>query len=414
MSRLALALTLALVGSPALALKLVPVPSSPAAPAAQTTTASLEIVPLPPGEQPPVQGPPLPHSVPSHPPPLPNQIPRAQALPGNGAPRDPLFARQWDMQAIDAPAAWAQFPAGKVGGPVTVAVLDTGYVKSPELAGRLINGYDFVHDPRRAGDGNGRDPNASGVGEFSYHGEIVANLIAAAHDGQGMAGLNPQARIVAVRVAGTDGLIDPADLIDGLRWAAGLPVTGVPANPNPARIINLSLFADFIPLTGCDPDIQKAIDEVTARGALIVAGAANDGKDSAGYSPAGCRNVLTLTSVDLGGQRPAYANWGKSVALAAPGGEPGHGIVTSSLSGAGGEREANGTSFAAPHATGVASLLLSVRPKLTPALLRELLTRTATPFPGGRCDPDLRRSCGQGILNAAAALRAALASNVGK
>ncbi len=419
MSRLALALTLALLGSPVLALKLVPVPSSPAAPVAQTTTtASVEIVPLSPDEQPPVQGPPLPHSVPSllpdQLPPLPSQLPRAQALPGNSAPRDPLFARQWDMQAIDAPAAWAQFPVGKVGGPVTVAVLDTGYVKSPELAGRLVNGYDFVHDPRRAGDGNGRDPDASGVGELSYHGEIVANLIAAAHDGQGMAGLNPQARIVAVRVAGTDGLIDPTDLIDGLRWAAGLPVTGVPANPNPARIINLSLFADFIPLTGCDPRIQKAIDEVTAKGALIVAGAANDSKDSAGYSPAGCRSVLTVTSVDPGGQRPAYANWGKSVALAAPGGEPGHGIVASSLSGVGGEREPNGTSFAAPHATGVASLLLSVRPRLTPAQLRDLLTRTATPFPGGRCDPDSCRSCGQGTLNAAAALRAALASSVGK
>lgn len=328
-------------------------------------------------------------------------------------PSDPLYGRQWNLQSIQVPGAWAQLPLGRSWGPpVTVAVLDTGYVDSPELSGRVVNGYDFVSDPARSGDGDGRDQDASATGQYAYHGEVVANLIAAAHDGRGMAGLNPQARILHVRVAGNDGLIEVQDLVDGLKWAAGIAVPGVPANPNPARLLNLSLYADFIPLTRCDPRVQAAVDAVTARGTLVIAGAANDGADAAGYSPAGCRNVLTVTSVTQGGQRPAYANWGRTVALGAPGGEQGNGIPASSVSGMNGERSPDGTSFAAPHATGVASLLLTVRPRLTPAQVRDLLTRTVTPFVGG-CDPDPVRTCGAGLLNASGALQAALASAAG-
>ncbi|MFN4250202.1 S8 family serine peptidase [Deinococcus sp.] len=345
--------------------------------------------------------------------PAPN--PAAPASPSGRVPTDPLFARQWTLPVVRAAQAWA-LPGVLIAParPVTVAVLDTGFVNSPELAGRAVNGHDFVSDPARAGDGDGRDADGSGVGPYAYHGEVVANIIGAAHDGRGMAGLNPRVRVVHVRVAGTDGQISVPDLVDGLKWAAGLPVPGAPVNPNPARLLNLSLFADFIPLTGCDPRVQAAVDAVTARGALVIAGAANDGADAGGYSPAGCRSVLTVTSVDAGGARPEYANWGRSMALAAPGGEPGAGVPVSSVSGAGGLRDPHGTSLAAPHVTGVASLLLTVRPNLTPASLRRLLTGTATPFPGGRCDPQPARSCGAGTLNAEAALKSALSSSLGK
>ncbi|GGM03704.1 S8 family serine peptidase [Deinococcus aerophilus] len=386
-----------------------PVPA-PATPPPAAPTPLPEIAPAPPT---PAQ--PTPPLLPRTPAPARPGLSQPPAAPAAYRPRDPLYPRQWDMAAIGAPEAWAQLPGGPArAAPVTVAVIDTGYVNSPELTGRVTNGYDFVSDPARAGDGDGRDADASGLGPFAYHAETIANIIAAAHDGRGMAGLNPAARIVQVRVAGVDGLIDPHDLADGLRWAAGLSVPGVPANPRPAKILNLSLFADFIPLTGCDARIQKAVDDVTARGALVIAGAANDGADSRGYSPAGCRNVLTVTSVTREGTRPGYANWGRAVSLAAPGGEADHGVVVSSLSGPGGERTPNGTSFAAPHASGVASLLLSVRPKLSPAALSSTLTRSATPFPAGRCDPDPARTCGSGTLNAGAALRATLASAAGK
>ncbi|MVN85747.1 S8 family serine peptidase [Deinococcus sp. HMF7620] len=339
--------------------------------------------------------------------------PATSAAPQTVIPTDPLFARQWNLNAVRLPQAWARLGPTH-GAPVTVAVLDTGYVPSTELGARAVNGYDFVSSAARAGDGNGRDPDARAAGSYAYHGEVIGNLIGAAHDGRGMAGINPQARVVQVRVAAVDGTIEVPDLVDGLKWAAGLPVPGVPPNPNPARILNLSLYADFIPLTGCDPRVQAAVDAVTTKGALVIAGAANDGQDAAGYSPAGCRNVLTVTSVTEAGTRPGYANWGRAVSLAAPGGDTGRGIPALSATGPGGERSPNGTSFAAPHAAGLASLLLGVRPNLSPALLRSYLTRSAAPFPGGRCDPLPEHSCGAGILNAEAALTLALASSLGK
>jgi serine protease len=331
--------------------------------------------------------------------------PRAVMAPPS-QPTDPYFAQQWNMRQIHLQDAWAI----RSGAPVTVAVLDTGYVNSDELTSpdgtsREINGYDFVSDPQRSGDGDGRDPDASGVGPLAYHAEVVANLIAAARDGQGVVGVNPQARILHVRVAGTDGLISPQDLADAMRWAAGLSVPGVPINRAPARILNLSLFADFVPLTGCDARVNAAIQAVTARGVLVVAGAANDGADAAGYTPAGCPDVLTVTAVDRSGQRPAYANWGKTVALAAPGGTAADGLPLLSR---GELRLENGTSFAAPQVAGVASLMLGVNPSLTPAQLTSLLKASVSPFPGGVCD-FLRPAftCGAGVLNAGAALRLA-------
>ena len=331
-------------------------------------------------------------------PPSPGPAPSKSSPPYQ--PADPLYPQQWNLPLIQMADGWAVTR----GQSSTVAVLDTGYVADPELGSRLTNGYDFVSDAARAGDGDGRDADAAGVGQFRYHGEGVANIIAAAHDTRGMAGINPKARIVAVRVAGEDGMIAPQDLIDGLRWAAGLRVSGAPINLRPAKLINLSLYADFIALSGCDALIQQAIDEVTAKGVLVIAGAANDSADASGYSPAGCRNVLTVAATNLSGQRASYSNYGASVALSAPGGEPAAGLVFGSVEGT---QIRNGTSFAAPQVTGVASLMRGLNPRLTPAQVISLLKKSARPFAGGTCDPDPRKSCGAGLLDAGAALRAA-------
>ncbi|ULH16332.1 S8 family serine peptidase [Deinococcus sp. KNUC1210] len=324
------------------------------------------------------------------------------ALPGSPVRTfDPLYSQQWNLKQIGLEAAWALKP----GASVTVAVLDTGYVNSAELGARAVNGYDFVSDAARSGDGDGRDADAGGVGPLAYHAESVANLIGAARDGRGVVGVNPLARIVHVRVAGQDGMIDPVDLSDGIRWAAGLSVPGTPLNRFPARLLNLSLYADFIPLTGCDARIQAAIDAVTLRGALVIAGAANDGADAAGYSPAGCNHVLTVGAVDRTGRRASYSNWGSAVALSAPGGTPQDGLP---LFSGGVLTRRNGTSFATPEVTGVASLMLGLRPTLTPAALSDLLRRSAAPFPGGRCDAlHVAYTCGTGTLDAGAALKLA-------
>ncbi|MFC6617263.1 S8 family serine peptidase [Deinococcus radiophilus] len=331
--------------------------------------------------------------------------PPAQAAPY--WPNEPLLSQQTYLQDTGMTRAWQQ--QGRLASPVTVAVLDTGYTRSPELRGRIINGYDFVSDPRRAGDGKGRDRSALGVGQFAFHSEMIAGIIGASHDGVGMAGINPSARILAVRVADQEGMIQVDDLADGLRWAAGLPVEGTTRNFFPARIINVSLFADWLPDTGCDPRIAAAVNDVTAAGALVVVGAGNEDRDAGRLSPAGCEGVLTVTGTHRG-QRPDYANWGSAVALAAPSGSPQQGLAASTALDARGlptllhTHRQNGTSFAAPQVSGAASLLLGLRPELTPAELREILVWTATPWSGRGCDSDPRKSCGAGTLNIAAAL----------
>lgn len=369
--------------------------------------------------------PPLPEIPPIHQPPT-SSLNQTSTLPSVRwiGHQEPLRSKQWNLDQIQAQQAWKLTQkeitkAPKLFQPVTIAVLDTGFIASPELTKRVINGYDFVSNPNTSGDGNGRDADATAEGEVAYHGEVVANIIAAANNGQGMAGINPSAKIVHVRVADTNGEVQVQDLIDGIRWAAGLPVKGVPQNPNPAKILNLSLYADFIPLTHCDPQIQAALSEIYLKKVLVVAGAANDNANAKGYSPAGCRHVITVTAVNQKKTRPTYANWGLAVHLAAPGGDTSQPLITASQHNQArfkGHpiRRDQGTSFSAPHVTGAASLILSFRPNLHPILVKNLLTSTSQAFPEGRCDPLSYKTCGRGILNAHKALSKALASPLGK
>lgn len=287
---------------------------------------------------------------------------------------------------------------------VTVAVLDTGFASLPDLAGRVVNGYDFVSDVSVSGDGDGRDADARDGGETAYHASMVASLIASAHDASGLAGVNPRARIVHLRVADIHGHVRVEDLVDAMRWAVGLPVAGTPRNPSPARVLNLSLFADFIPLDRCDPRVQQVLDEVAARGVIVVAGAGNDDADAAGYTPAGCRNVITVTGTGREGRRAPYANWGRSVTLAAPGGGAAEPITVFTANGA---ARHTGTSLAAPLVSGVVSLMLGLNTRLTPNDVSALLQRSAGAFPGRSCDRAAAKTCGAGMLNAAAALEAA-------
>lgn len=321
-------------------------------------------------------------------------VQRPQAV--QTVPSTPLYPQQWNLAAIRAPQAWAV----SRGAPVTVAVVDTGYAPLPELNGRVVNGYDFVSDPRASGDGDGRDADASDPGTTAYHASMVAGLIAGRWNGPGVAGLNPLARIVQLRVADVNGEIRARDVADAVRWAAGLNVPGAPRNPFPARVINLSLFVDFIPLTGCDPAVQAAIDEVTARSVVVVVGAGNDDADAALYTPAGCRNVITVTATDRAGQRAGYANWGASVTLAAPGGVRGGEVEVTTPAGTSGR---TGTSLAAPLVSGVVSLMLGLNPQLTPDEVKRILQDSAAPLPGCAAP----ESCGAGLLDAGRALNAA-------
>src|SRR5262249_18704579 len=136
----------------------------------------------------------------------------------------------------------------------------------PDLAGRYVGGYDFITNAQVANDGqfttatNDRDPDPSDPGDWitaaesasdffagcpiansSWHGTHVAGTIGAASgNGTGVAGINWVSKILPARVLGKCGGY-LSDIADAIQWSAGLSVPGVPNNPNPARVLNLSL-----------------------------------------------------------------------------------------------------------------------------------------------------------------------------
>lgn len=365
-------------------------------------------------------------------------------------PNDPQFGNgaQWHLLdsltvpgGINAASAW-DFSSGSG---VVVAVLDSGYRPHADLAANVLPGYDFISlspvgAPAfwTANDGNARDPDAQDPGDWvdpsdvpafcptaepsSWHGTHVAGIVAAlgnnARDGLGVA---YGARILPVRVLGRCGG-HLSDILTGARWAAGLLVPDVPANPNPARILNLSLGH-----TGsCDSTIQDEVDEIRAANVSIVASAGNEGSTAVSL-PANCRGVLAVTAHTREGDNADYANVGAGVAISAPGGGANTRLATPTTGIRGvpstwntgttvpandAFAEMAGTSMAAPQVAGVLALLASLRPDLSMAALEGIVTSAVRPFPpGSYCaiNPNGLTAgfCGSGLLDAQLAVAAA-------
>lgn len=332
---------------------------------------------------------------------------------------DRYLATQWDLRAspvgVGAQGVWESTQ----GAGVVVAVVDSGIVAHPDLAGQVLPGYDFISDARTARDGGGRDPDPSDVGDWqaanecsgdpaalpsSWHGTHVAGTIAAlADNGIGIAGVAPKASIVPVRVIGRCGG-SLSDIADGLTWASGGKVAGVPTNRNPARVVNLSVGGR----TSCPKTLQAAITAAVGRGALVVTAAGNDGLNARGDTPGNCVGVLNVAATTGAGARAPYSNYGSVVGIAAPGGAASaDGILSTIDRGRRGPVGPSyglmvGTSMAAPHVSGVAALVLGAEPTLTSLRLRQVLVSSAKPFPK-ECN-----GCGSGIVDAPGALAALL------
>jgi serine protease len=338
-------------------------------------------------------------------------------------PNDPLYAEdQWHYRApvagnygINLPTAWDR----ATGNGIVVAVLDTGSTVHNDMVGRTVPGYDFIDAVLTAADGNGRDNDPSDAGDWrqanvcspeasnsSWHGTKVAGTIAAAtNNGAGVAGVAHGARVQHVRVLGHCGGWD-SDIIDGLIWASGGAVAGVPANATPAKVLNLSLGGDG----ACGRAYQDAIDGAVGRGATVVVAAGNDNRNAVNVTPANCQNVIAVGASNRDGARVNSwwaSNFGAVVDVAAPG----TAIMTTSntgIRGPGAETyaSAEGTSFATPHVAGVVALMQSARPAgslLTPAQVEQLLKANVTAFPNGA-----DQLLGTGVVNADAAVRAAI------
>ena len=368
---------------------------------------------------------------------------------------------QWQLKsnlihksALNMDAAWALTQGSA---DVVVAIIDTGiHYDHPDLLGRVLPGYDFVspmshsvdrdiHVPGeleflRANDGDGHDADASDPGDAvdlqtmeqfatlgvdclmsnsSWHGTAMASIVAAnANDGIGMTGIDWHAKILPVRAIGKCGG-RRSDLLDAIRWAAGVDDPALPDNPHPARIINLSLGIDDL----CTAADQAAINEAFAAGAVIVAAVGNNGRntDAQPSSPSHCRDVIGVMAIDQHGFRASYSNVGRDADIAAPGGDatdPSFGITVATNQGASNisaqhsYRQATGTSVATPHVSGVLALMLSLKPELSNRELQALLLDNAAAFTSAAlasnddqqaCVPEL---CGSGILNAGEAIAA--------
>ena len=344
---------------------------------------------------------------------------------------DPLFSIQWSLTGPAHPGGSAgginvtEIWAAAKGQGITVAVIDTGFTGHPDLDAAWLPGHDFISaDPdgtlATANDGDGRDIDAADPGDWcsmdganrpsSWHGTAVAGIIAAqANNGYGIAGAAPGVRILPVRAIGRCGGY-MSDVIDAMRWAAGLPVAGAPANPNPARVLNLSL--------GSGPDIpcsvlqQQAVGEIVAANVLIVAAAGNEGTGGIG-APANCSQVLAVGAHTREGELASYSNFHAAVSLTAPGGigaSAATAVVASSNAGvtapglADPGRAFAGTSAATPHVAATAALLWSLDPGRAVVEIRNALTSSARPWPSGtQCTGAASGRCGAGMLDAGAA-----------
>ncbi len=335
-------------------------------------------------------------------------------------PNDTRYSEQWGYSGtygIKAPQAWDN----ATGTGVVVAVLDTGITSHSDLNANVLPGYDFIADTAVSNDGDGRDADPSDPGDWvaanqcggshpaqnsSWHGTHVAGTIAAVtNNAKGVAGTAFNARILPVRVLGTCGGYD-SDIADAIVWASGGTVSGVPANPNPAEVINLSLGGSG----SCGTTTQNAINAAVGRGTTLVIAAGNSNVNVSTASPANCNNVIAVGANDSAGKRSIWSssqqsNFGTLVDVAGPGSN----ILSTLNSGTKGPSTESyasygGTSMATPHVAGVVALVQSVsNPIKTPAQVEALLKSTVTPFPA---TPD--KAIGAGIVNAQAAVAAAM------
>lgn len=398
---------------------------------------------------------------------------RLQALAPPNDPFYPGFAQQWWLQPVQGSdglplaqrlrgvpgflSAWTQRSVGTAAS--RVAVLDNGITAHPELAGRVLPGYDLVADTAYSNDGDGRDADPSDPGDWvdqadrtrdpanygscalqssSWHGTAIAGMLFANTDNSnGVAAMNWQGRVVPVRVASKCGA-DVSDIVDGMRWAAGLDVCKrsdsagnclelAPRNANPVRVVNISFGG-----TGLCSPYQPAIDELRTLGVVVVAAAGNEWTTPT--RPAKCPGVVGVVALNRDGFKSNYSNFGVELTasgIATVGGDDADGawasLADSGLLSIGNDGDTApaahgyyayfGTSFSAPVVAGAVSLMLSVNPNLTYDQIVGGLRASARPHvtssvPGvaacsaanpGRClcTP---QTCGAGILDVPQAL----------
>lgn len=260
-------------------------------------------------------------------------------------PNDPMFDQLWGIKKIGAPAVW-----------------DTSYGDANILVGVVDSGVDYNHEDLKGKVIKGPDTanNDSDPMDDVGHGTHVSGTIAAiGNNSKGVIGIAPNVKIIAVKGLGNNGQGDVSTIADGIIKAQQLG----------ARVINLSLGGPE------DSSVMKnAIDQVTAKGVLVVVAGGNDNTTAATY-PAAYSNVLAVGATDQNDKRTSFSNYGNYIDIAAPGLN-----IMSSTEGT--YKSESGTSMACPHVVGAAAMLLSKNPSLTADQVRKTLIDNADPCTG--------------------------------
>jgi minor extracellular protease Epr len=294
--------------------------------------------------------------------------PKIRKAPGRGA--NPANKSQasvpWNINRVHAPSLWLK-TRGKG---IRLAVVDTGIAKHPDL--NVAGGINTING------GSFRDDNG--------HGTHVAGIAAATGNGGRIAGTAPAVKLYAVKVLNRDGEGYVSDIVEGIDWCIR----------NGIHVINLSLGIG----PGSDSTaLHDAIKRARRKGVVIVASAGNSGKGSRGLdAPASYPETIAVAASTRGDRIASFSSRGQGIGITAPGDN----IRSTWLNN--GYRLLSGTSMSSPHAAGGASLLLALRPQLSPASIAGTIRRTARKLTGATSaeqGPGLLR------LSKAAAARAA-------
>jgi len=259
-------------------------------------------------------------------------------LPPEITPNDTYYNLQWQLPKIAAPAAW---DVTRGSSNIVIAIIDTGVEGGhADLVNQLVPGWNFY-------DGNSDTTDVYG------HGTAVAGTAAASsNDGQGVAGVAWNCKIMPLRVTDTSGLAFESTIASALTWAAD----------HGARVANISFRASN------SSSVRSAAQYFQNKGGVVTVSAGNDGIfDTAGDNP----YVLTISATDSNDQIASWSNTGNNVDLAAPGQD----IVTTYEGGWYGYW--SGTSFSAPIVAGAAALVLSINPGLSGVEAANVLKQSA-------------------------------------
>ncbi len=260
----------------------------------------------------------------------------------------------------------------------------------------------------------------------SWHGTHVSGIVAALNNNIGVVGGAYGAKILPLRVLGRCGGYE-SDTQTAMRWAAGLSVNGLAVNPNPAKVINLSLSTSCTRAScACPVSYQTTIDEVIAAGVSVVVAVGNDSRaNAANMVPANCKGVIAVGANTVTGTLADYSNIGQTFDLSAPGGDshnqdcaaPNSSTSTicstgnNGIGSLGSDRYVakSGTSMATAMVSAAVALIGEANPNLTPAKVKALLKASVKSYASAETCTS-RGECGSGILNVKNAVDAANSS----